>query len=935
MHLLKIDREPGLQFTFTFTLKQSSLNALTFFSGSNTAEIDRLITSGYNADSNIHRHKNVKLVGDYNASDGEMEIQYNWLWSPCDSSILPRAYGGWKSCCTFTEFSKSENKFVTLGLFSFWINDIPRDEVSSLPIPSRPLRLQMPSYASTTVSEMLSRPDSPEIVMTPMDSEHSFFGQHNSTPVPAAPSTANDLPDGTPEDGPVFRATLSELESKTAAFRLRVKKVMKRAAELKEIYRMWKHANEKLTEAIQAIASEKASLKPVMDSYINVAFRKLSEFRDYDDKILGTEIIDPLRRIYDNDIKAAEGKKREFEDESRDYYAFLGRYLSKKNDANEKKLLEKDTKYTTKKRNFELKRFDYFCYVQDLHGGRKEQEVLRQMTIYAEKQSDSLLQTASAIKELKPSLEALSQGVENARNDYKLVRTEREERRRHIEKSALPKDDALERQVSHSAQSSYEHGNALGAAFSPKTTDFSTEKRIDEPPRKKEGILWALSKPGTHADPAVPVQKLNWHKFWVTLGSGQITEYRDWKEGVKHSGEPIDLRMATVRAARNTDRRFCFEIITPNIKRVYQTTSDEELDSWIKHIVAAIEGILDGSGSRSFDANRQQHNVEVKNSGGNAQAFFGQGRTRLSISRDMSFVDSPAEDSRRILKIIKDADPANAACADCGGQNKVEWCSINIGVVLCIECSGVHRSLGSHISKVRSLTMDTNCFNPDLIDLICRIGNGVCNSIFEATLYRYDSSMKPNDKAGHDSRVRFITAKYVDRSFVDYPSISPNDVLLGSLSTNNVAAAYGALASRADVNMVDERSGLPAAILSLLTTSPPSSPSKEVKSGEWRDESSNTFPLAELLLQNGAELTARINDPAVQSRLSVNARHYVNSKLNRGLTSPSIGKYGTLGDTLQRSPSNGNSFVNGAHKLQKRISSGSRMLKSPPANKSN
>ncbi|CCG85184.1 putative ARF GTPase activator [Taphrina deformans PYCC 5710] len=978
IHLLKVENEPDLHFTFTFVLKQSSLSGVTFVTGTNLSAIERLITSGYNADSNIQKNKNVKVLGDYRSDTGDLEIQYTWKWAPSDSSIVPGMLGGWKSVCSFSEFIKAENRFSTLAAFSFWIHDVPRDDLGSLPIPTRPSRLQLPSFSSTAGSPAM-RAESPEL-MTPLESEHpTFFGNmanlsigNPASPLNAAPPTttsviSNDaqLPEGNLEDGPVFRATLNELEGKTAAFRFRVKKVMKRAAELKEIYREWRRANIRLTESIQAIASEKASLKPVMDTYINVAFRKLSEFRDYDDTILGSEIIEPLRRIYDHDIKAAEGKKREFEDESRDYYAFLGRYLSKKNDASQKKLMEKDSKYTTKKKNFELKRFDYYCYVQDLHGGRKEQDVLRQMTIYAEKQSDCLLQTAEVIRELKPSLEALSQGVENARNELKLVRTEREVQRRNIEKTANSKTDTdtqqgltLERSVSHvhSAQGSQtadertREPSALGSAFSPKlgATDYglSPEKQPLEQPlaetqRKKEGILWALNKPGSHVDPSVGVQKLNWHKFWVTLGNGQITEYRDWKEGVKHSGEPIDLRLATVRIARNTDRRFCFEVITPQLKRVYQTTSEEELDSWIKHIVSAIEGILDGSGSRRSDANRQQHNNQVKQSGGNAQAIFFGGlhsRTRLSIARELTANNnantaSPAhEDARRILNLVRDADPAfNSSCADCGGSNKVEWCSINLGVILCIECSGIHRGLGSHITKVRSLTLDTNSFNPDLVDLLCRIGNRVSNSIYEATLSRYDASMKPTDRSTHESKLRYITAKYVDRTFVDYPSISPNDVLLGSLSTNNVAAAYSALASRADPNMVDEKTALPAVILSLLTTSPPSSPSKEVKSGEWRDESNNTFPLTELLLHNGGELTAQVNDSDVQRRMSINAKNYVNSKLNRGLTSPSgtSQHYDTLSNSpggprpsqpaLNRTASNGNSLVSG---LQKRISSG-------------
>lgn len=47
----------------------------------------------------------------------------------------------------------------------------------------------------------------------------------------------------------------------------------------------------------------------------------------------------------------------------------------------------------------------------------------------------------------------------------------------------------------------------------------------------------------------------------------------------------------------------------------------------------------------------------------------------------------------------------NSACADCGEADP-EWVSINHGSLICIECSGVHRSLGTHISKVRSITLD-------------------------------------------------------------------------------------------------------------------------------------------------------------------------------------------------------------------------------------
>lgn len=50
--------------------------------------------------------------------------------------------------------------------------------------------------------------------------------------------------------------------------------------------------------------------------------------------------------------------------------------------------------------------------------------------------------------------------------------------------------------------------------------------------------------------------------------------------------------------------------------------------------------------------------------------------------------------------------PENVQCSDCLLKGKNEWASINLGVFMCTECSGVHRNLGSHISKVKSIILD-------------------------------------------------------------------------------------------------------------------------------------------------------------------------------------------------------------------------------------
>ena len=70
-----------------------------------------------------------------------------------------------------------------------------------------------------------------------------------------------------------------------------------------------------------------------------------------------------------------------------------------------------------------------------------------------------------------------------------------------------------------------------------------------------------------------------------------------------------------------------------------------------------------------------------------------------SKSRMNSLVDAASIQSLRSTVI------GNANCADCDAPNP-DWASLNLGVLVCIECSGIHRNLGSHISRVRSLDLD-------------------------------------------------------------------------------------------------------------------------------------------------------------------------------------------------------------------------------------
>lgn len=128
---------------------------------------------------------------------------------------------------------------------------------------------------------------------------------------------------------------------------------------------------------------------------------------------------------------------------------------------------------------------------------------------------------------------------------------------------------------------------------------------------------------------------------------------------------------------------------------------------------------------------------------------------------------------KNILAKLRNADPANKLCADCGASDPT-WASLSLGVLICIECSGVHRSLGTHISKVRSFELDH--WDASLEAKMSSCGNAEVNAELEASIPR--DRVKPNATSDRETRESWILDKYVHKKFVKKEPVRPNTPIL-------------------------------------------------------------------------------------------------------------------------------------------------------------
>lgn len=259
----------------------------------------------------------------------------------------------------------------------------------------------------------------------------------------------------------------------------------------------------------------------------------------------------------------------------------------------------------------------------------------------------------------------------------------------------------------------------------------------------------------------------------------------------------VNLHTSTIKMdAEDSDLRLCFRIISPSKTFTLQAENEADRMDWINKITGAIASLFN-----SYFL--QQPFLEAKHpecDKNNFNDYSVQTRHEKRLE-DGSQVDS-------VSKILREI-PGNDLCAECG-SSEPEWASLNLGILLCIECSGVHRNLGVHISKVRSIILDVKVWEPSILDLFRNLGNTYCNSIWEGlfladtgrdnTQHALATSIpKPSPKDANQLRERYIQAKYVEKQFVVKDSEAPGNIsyaksIWEAVKTNDLREAYRLIA---------------------------------------------------------------------------------------------------------------------------------------------
>uniref|UniRef100_A0A1A7WTC2 Arf-GAP with coiled-coil, ANK repeat and PH domain-containing protein n=1 Tax=Iconisemion striatum TaxID=60296 RepID=A0A1A7WTC2_9TELE len=511
------------------------------------------------------------------------------------------------------------------------------------------------------------------------------------------------------KDSPRFRATIEEVEGEVCELESKLDKMVKLCIGMIDAGKAYNAANKQFVNGIRELAQQSAK-DEVIESSLTKFAESLQEMINYHTILFDQaqrSIKTQLQTFVKDDLRKFKEAKKQFDKVSEEKEAAL--IKNAQAPRNKQHEVEEATNILTATRKcFRHIVLDYVLQINVLQS-KKRSEILKSMLSFMYAHLTFFHQGYDLFSELQPLMKQLGGQL-----DQLVVDAAKEKRDMEQKHSTIQQKAALQDFSNDDTKLEYNVDADNGIAM--------------------EGYLFKRASNAFKT----------WNRRWFSIQNNQLVYQKKFKDNPTVVVE--DLRLCTVKHCEDIERRFCFEVVSPTKSCMMQADSEKLRQAWIKAVQNSIATAFRDKGDNGEKLDRKSStSTGSLDSGGEPKERSLKGESAL----------------QKVLTI-----PGNACCCDCG-QPDPRWASINLGITLCIQCSGIHRSLGVHFSKVRSLTLDT--WEPELLKLMCELGNQVINQIYEARREEL-GARKPQPGDPRHEVEAYIKAKYVDRRFVRRPS---------------------------------------------------------------------------------------------------------------------------------------------------------------------